>query len=77
MLLCWPHPSTLVAYNGGNTVGHGPVRVLFSSLILFLVPAHGMLDVGHGLVRTLFLGLILCLVAMTPCDTMLYWLSPN
>ena len=24
-----------------------------------------------------FLGLILCLVPMTPCETMLYWPSPN
>ena len=31
----------------------------------------------HGPVRTLFLGLILCLVPMTPCETMLYWPSPN
>ena len=39
---------------------------LFSSnLILFLVLAHWML------------GLILCLVPMTPCETVLYWPSPN
>ena len=31
----------------------------------------------HGPIRTLFLGLILCLVPMTPCETMLYWPSPN
>ena len=31
----------------------------------------------HGPVRTLFFGLILCLVPMTPCETMLYWPSPN
>ena len=31
----------------------------------------------HGPVGTLFLGLILCLVPMTPCETMLYWPSPN
>ena len=41
MLLYWPHPSALVAYNGGTNVGHGPVKTLFLSLILFLVPAHG------------------------------------
>ena len=52
MLLYWPHTIALVAYNGGTSVGHGPVR-------------------------TLFLGLILCLVQMTPCETMLYWPSPN
>ena len=40
MLLYWPHPSALVAYNGGTNVGHGPLRTLFLSLILFLVPAH-------------------------------------
>ena len=39
MLLCWPHPSALVAKNGGTNVGHGPVRTLFLSLILFLVLA--------------------------------------
>ena len=38
MLLCWPHPSALVAYNGGTNVGHSPVKTLFLSLILFLVP---------------------------------------
>ena len=31
----------------------------------------------HGPVRTLFFGLILCLVPMIPCETMLYWPSPN
>ena len=31
----------------------------------------------HGPVTTLFLGLILCLVPMTPCETILYWPSPN
>ena len=51
---------------------------LFSlSLILFPVPSASTLDVGHGPVTRLFLGLFLCLVPMTPCDTMLYWLSPN
>ena len=39
-LLRWPHPSALVAYNVGTNVGHGAVRTLFLSLILFLVPAH-------------------------------------
>ena len=39
MLLCWPHPIALVAYNGGTNIGHGPVL----SLILFLVSAHLML----------------------------------
>ena len=38
MLLCWPHPSALVAYNGGTNVGHSPVTTLFLSLILCLVP---------------------------------------
>ena len=28
MLLYWPHPSALVAYNGGTNVGHGPARTL-------------------------------------------------
>ena len=35
MLLCWPHPSALVAYNCGTMdVGHGPIRALFLGLIL-------------------------------------------
>ena len=38
MLLCWPHPSALVAYNGGTNVGHGPVTTLFLSVVLCLVP---------------------------------------
>ena len=71
LLLYWPHTSALVAYNGGTSVGHGPVRTLF--LQLHFVSGAGTLDVGHGPVRTLFLGLILCLVPMTPCETMLYW----
>ena len=37
-MLYWPHISDLVAYNGGNSVGHGPVRTLFLSLVWFLVP---------------------------------------
>ena len=41
------------------------------------VSYNGDTNVGHGTARTLFLGLIVCLVPMTPCDTMLYWLSPN
>ena len=48
--------------------------LFFLSLILFRA---GTLDVGHGPVKTLFLGLILSLVPMTPCETMLYWPSPN
>ena len=35
-----PHRSALVAYNGGTIVGHGPVKTLFLSLILFPMPAH-------------------------------------
>ena len=85
MLLYWPHPSALVAYNGGTNVGqaynggtnvgHSPVRTLF--LEPDFGPGASKLDVGHGPVRTLFLGLILCLVPMIPCDTVLYWPSPN
>ena len=71
----WPHAAALMAYNGGTTVGHGPVRTLF--LEPDFVPSASTLDVGHGPVRTLFFGLILCLVPMTPCETMLYWPSPN
>ena len=70
LLLYWPHTSALVAYNGGTSVGHGPVRTLF--LEPNFVPNVGTLDVGHSPVRTLFLSLILCLVPMTPCETMLY-----
>ena len=75
LLLYWLHAIALVAHNGGTSVGHGPVRTLF--LEPDFVPSAGTLDVGHGPVRTLFLGLILCLVQMTPCETMLYWPSPN
>ena len=64
MLLYWPHPSALVAYNGGTNFGHGPIKPLFLSLILFPVPAA---DVGHGLVRILFLCVNLFLVPTTPC----------
>ena len=74
-MLYWPHTSTLVAYNGGTSVGHGPVKTLF--LEPDFVPSAGTLDVGHGPVGTLFLDLILSLVPMTPCETMLYWPSPN
>ena len=38
MLFFWPHPTALVAYNGGTNVGHGLVRTLFLGLILCLVP---------------------------------------
>ena len=38
MLLHWPPPSALVAFNGGTNIGHGPVTTLFLGLILFLVP---------------------------------------
>ena len=75
MLLYWPHNGAFVAYNGGTSVGHGPVRTLF--LEPHFVPSAGTLDAGHGPVRSLFLGLILCLVPMTPCETMLYWPGPN
>ena len=74
-MLYWPHTSALVAYNGGTSVGHGPVTTLF--LEPNFVSNAGTLFVGHGLPRTLFLGLILSLVPMTPCETMLYWPSPN
>ena len=37
-MLHWPHISALVAYNRGTSVGHGPVRTLFLSLVLFHVP---------------------------------------
>ena len=43
MLLLWPHPDALVAYNGGTNVGRGPGRTLFLSLIMFPVSAHWML----------------------------------
>ena len=75
LLLYWPHTSALVAYNGGTSVGHGPVRTLF--LEPDFGPTAGTVDVGQGPVRTLFLRPILCLVPMTPCETMLYWTSLN
>ena len=46
MLLYWPHASAMVAYNGGTSVGHGPVKTLF--LEPDFVPSAGTLDVGHG-----------------------------
>ena len=58
-MLYWPHTSALVAYNGGTSLGHGPVRTLF---LEHFVSSAGTLDVGHGPVTTLFLGLVLCLV---------------
>ena len=38
---------------------------------------NGGTNVGYGPVKTRFLSLLLFLVPITPCDTMLYWLSPN
>ena len=70
LLFYWPHINALVAYNGGTSVGHGPIKTLF--LEPDFVSSAGTLDVGHGPVTTLFLGLILCLVPMTLCETMLY-----
>ena len=70
-MLYWSHISALVAYNGGTSVGQGPVRTLF--LEPDLVCNVGTLDVGHGPVRTLFLILILFLVPMTAYEAMLYW----
>ena len=40
MLFYWPHPSALVAYNGGTSVSHGRVRNLLLSLIFVPLPAH-------------------------------------
>ena len=57
LLLYWPHTTALVAYNGGTSVGQGPVRTLF--LEPDFVSRAGTLDVGHGPGRTLFLSLIL------------------
>ena len=45
-MLYWPHINALVAYNGGTSVGHGPVRTLF--LEPDFVSSAGTLDVGHG-----------------------------
>ena len=75
MLLYWPHTSALVAYNGGTSVGHGPVKTLF--LEPNFVPSAGTVDLGHGPARNLFLRLILCLVPMTPFETVLYWPGPH
>ena len=74
-MLYWPHTSALVANNGGTSLAMALSGLLF--LEPDFVPTAGTLDVGHGPVSTLFLGLILSLVPMTPCETMLYWLSPN
>ena len=71
MLLYWPHTSALVAYNGGTSIGFGPVKTLLLSPILFSVPIQWM--VAMAVSRLSFLGPILCLVPMTPCETMLYW----
>ena len=70
-MLYWSHISALVAYNGGGSPGHGPVRTIclepdFASSV-------GTLDLCHGPLRTLFLSLPLCLFPMTPCETMLHW----
>ena len=45
LLLYWPHANALLAYNGGTSVGHGPVGTLFFFLSLILCPvqAHWML----------------------------------
>ena len=77
LLLYWPHTNALVAYNGGTSVGHSPVRTLFFflSLVLFPVLAHWIL--AMALSELFFLSLILCLVPMAPCETMLYWPHTN
>ena len=69
-LLYWSHMSALVGYNGGSSVGNGPVRTL--SLEPDFVSSVGTLDVGHGPVTTLCLSPVLCLVLMTPCGTISY-----
>ena len=46
MILYWPHPSGLVANNGGTNVVPGLVMILFLSLILFAMPAHFMLAIA-------------------------------
>ena len=43
LLLYWPHTSALVAYNGGTSVGHGPVKTLFLEPDLVSMLAHWML----------------------------------
>ena len=53
------------------------------SMLLYWPPPSALVaytdgtNVGHGPVKTPFLTLILFLVPMTPCDTILYWLSSN
>ena len=54
--LYWPHASALVAYNGGTSIGHGPVTTLFP--LPDFVPSADTMDGGHGRVTTLFLGMI-------------------
>ena len=44
LLLYWPHPSALVAYNGGTSIGHGPIGLFFLTLVLF--PAQWMLAIA-------------------------------
>ena len=78
LLFYWPHTNALVAYNGGTSISHGRMRTSFLESDFF--PTAGTLDVGHGRVRRLSFDLILRLfhiVPMTPCETMLYWPSPN
>ena len=70
-MLYWSHISALLAYNGGSSVGHGPVRTRF--LEPDFVSGVGTLDVGHGPVTTFFLSQALCLVPMTPYETILHW----
>ena len=43
ILLYWPHPSALVAYNGGTNGSHGRFSNSLLSLILVPVPAHWIL----------------------------------
>ena len=62
-MLYWPHSCPSLAYNGGTSVGLGPVTTLFLEHGFF--PSASTLDVDHGPAKTLFLGLILCLVPMT------------
>ena len=70
-MLHWSHISALVAYNGGTSVGNGPIRTLF--LEPDFVSSVRTLDASHGPLRTLFLSLVLCLVPMAHYETMLYW----
>ena len=43
MLWYWPHPSALVAYNGGTNGCHGRVKSSLLSTIWVPMPAHWML----------------------------------